>query len=183
MTDREFWEEQHNGDTDYLGHSDPSEVAEMHMIGDVNRKKVCDFGVGDGRMSSYLSDSGADVTCVDVVQSALDKCDRRAKTCLVSDMKTLGQFDLVIMHLVAQHMSDSDLASVLSDCLGKVSVQFVSGDAGQDSVPKLFSRTQGQMTSIAHTARRKVENIREVSSGCVGEDENRTWSWFVMVLA
>jgi len=78
----------------------------------IRNNKVLNIGVGTGKCTKDLFDKGMKVYALDISEFALDKVkDYTIKSWDVKDIWSIPPnfFDLVISHLVTQHMSDEDL--------------------------------------------------------------------------
>jgi len=114
----EFWESSHEIDSElWLTGTDPDWLFNFYdlnaLIKDRNRKlKILNVGVGRGGCTKELAKNGHLVSALDISSAALEKVAKYVQqTYLANDVKTLptSEFDLIIHHLVAQHMSIDDL--------------------------------------------------------------------------
>jgi malonyl-CoA O-methyltransferase len=99
---------------DYDAYENPliavEEAPLRHMCGQVRGKRVLDLGCGTGRHTTWLADQGADVIGVDESEAMLavarekrPQLDLRQRS-LLGPLDELGQFDLVVNALVAEHI-------------------------------------------------------------------------------
>jgi SAM-dependent methyltransferase len=163
MTDiREFWREKHEaGDKRYLsGYSGKNTWRYLELKGHVQAAScVLNVGVGTGRCTRDLAELGKEVHALDITQGALDGV-AGAIECGYLKPADLpdSRFDLVISHLVAQHMNDVDLMDQVKHVLrslvpgGCFAIQFASP---VDPVP--YSETLSQQR--AGTVRRTPEHM------------------------
>jgi glycosyltransferase involved in cell wall biosynthesis len=114
----EFWESSHEIDSElWLTGTDPDWLFDYYglesLIKDSNKKlKILNVGVGRGGCTKELAKNGHIVSALDISSAALEKVAGFVQqTYLANDIKTLptSEFDLIIHHLVAQHMSIVDL--------------------------------------------------------------------------
>jgi len=122
----DWWRFHHSHeDTQYLTGSDPEYVWNCLNIKDKIKKSrsILDIGVGSGSEVKALSRLGKEVSCLDTCPEAISK---------VSDFIEFGYifgecklpencFDLAISHLVAQHMSDTNLKRQLREVVQSLS--------------------------------------------------------------
>ncbi|AFN75411.1 hypothetical protein MROS_2181 [Melioribacter roseus P3M-2] len=114
-TIREWWEENHKYDEPFLLSGTPGrEVWRALGITDyINaQKKILNIGVGLGHCTKELSNIGAEVHALDISLTALKRVEKYIKKGWTPDELPhlpVNYFDLAISHLVAQHMSDTDL--------------------------------------------------------------------------
>jgi 2-polyprenyl-3-methyl-5-hydroxy-6-metoxy-1,4-benzoquinol methylase len=110
----EFWKEVHKADevlwlSDYPG---PEIWQRLGVVGRIRPgATVLNIGIGLGRCTRALHDAGCVVHAMDISPLALERVSDFATTWLASDADKLpgGTFDVVLSHLVAQHMRDGDL--------------------------------------------------------------------------
>ncbi len=98
----------------YIFHSGTRTVWGFLKIQDklVKGTKVLYVGVGEGICIKELADMGIEIQAVDISPLALKRVEKYIKKgYLVDDLEGLpiGYFDVVIHHLVAQHLSDEYL--------------------------------------------------------------------------
>jgi 2-polyprenyl-3-methyl-5-hydroxy-6-metoxy-1,4-benzoquinol methylase len=114
----EFWESSHEIDSElWLTGTDPDWLFNFYdlksLIKDSDKKlKILNVGVGRGGCTKELAKNGHLVSALDISSAALEKVAKYVQqTYLANDVKTLptSEFDLIIHHLVAQHMSIDDL--------------------------------------------------------------------------
>jgi SAM-dependent methyltransferase len=115
---KDFWEESHNYQSNlWLTGTDPEWLFGYHGIKDVLENnslklKVLNVGVGKGTCTRALHETGHEIYALDISETALNNVSKYVKsTYLASNPTNLptGFFDIVLHHLVAQHMSFHDL--------------------------------------------------------------------------
>lgn len=182
MEAKEFWDLQHSSvNVALLTHTPPDLVFLYHRISPPPcGKAVLDLGVGNGDMSKRLVSLGNSVTSCDVSGVALSKVDPAATVCFTNDLAGHGPFDLAIMHLVSQHVSDDDLVDLLSSIRlsknGVISMQSINGGS---PFQREFSyrRTENQVIDI-------IERAGLFFHSCFAADchISDTWHWRIWEL-
>jgi SAM-dependent methyltransferase len=115
MEIKDFWEEAHQKNEElwltgsYLNQVwDPLNIMPKLSPG----LKVLNIGVGLGRDTSELKNSGAIVDVLDISQTALNRVRGITRNqYLSSNLSNLpiNEYDVAVSHLVTQHMNDDDL--------------------------------------------------------------------------
>jgi len=149
--------------------------------------KVLNIGVGLGYCTKALFERGCIVSALDISPTALEKVKDIAITYLpeeITDMPS-NYFDVVISHLVAQHMSDEDLLHQFKGVFnamrnhGIFAIQFSS--LTDDSIREQLqsgqksgscARTREQFISVVKEAKGRIVNIW---NGPVFEQYNECW--------
>jgi 2-polyprenyl-3-methyl-5-hydroxy-6-metoxy-1,4-benzoquinol methylase len=115
---KDFWEESHIFQSElWLTGTDPGWLFDYHDINDVlsskqPKLKILNVGVGKGTCTKALYDTGHEIYALDISETALENISKYVeKSYLASSPSDLPTeyFDLVIHHLVSQHMSILDL--------------------------------------------------------------------------
>ena len=123
-----FWDLAHQvGNTRWLTGSTPA--AELGFLRysprALSQEKVLIVGVGKGLTSNYLSDLGLNVEVLDISKIAFDSLTTNIrKRHLASNYETLptSYYDVILHHLVAQHMSFSALWKQLSALINSLNI-------------------------------------------------------------
>lgn len=118
-----FWDEAHQRNAHlWLTGSDPSEVLERLGVSSEilqasthsENAKVLDVGVGEGLMSNFLTRHNLYHDCLDISANALTKVGNTCRNTFLDASDLVSEtYDLIMHHLVAQHMSHSNLTDQL----------------------------------------------------------------------
>jgi len=133
----EFWELAHRDRSHlWLSGTPPFEVFERLQISERLKKKnlrILNVGVGEGYCTSALHQLGHCVDALDISFNALTNVEDYTENQFVDASDLSDQkYDLILHHLVAQHMSHSDLSNQLGNLFrslksdGLLALQFVS---------------------------------------------------------
>jgi len=147
---REWWDECHSSSGDlafYLtGSSGPEVWSGLKVEKRIAPSQVVlNIGVGQGFCTRALAELGCKVHALDISPVALAKIrDSVQATWLPSQLKDLPSetFDLAISHLVAQHMSDTDLSEQIREVVralkpsGVFAIQFAFSLNGAEASTK-----------------------------------------------
>jgi SAM-dependent methyltransferase len=115
---KDYWNEQQdkfdkNSDVQFIANSVPEKIWEFLKVKQFLNKgtKVLNIGVGTGRDTFALSNLGVELSVLDISPKALDRVKKIATGYEASRVANLpiNHFDLVISHLVSQHMNDKDI--------------------------------------------------------------------------
>lgn len=116
-----FWDDAHQRNAHlWLTGSDPSEVLNRFGVEDEtirtstasDNTRVLDVGVGEGLMSMFLSQNGCYHDCLDISANAFTKVGNTCRNTFLDASDLVSEsYDLVMHHLVAQHMSHSNLTN------------------------------------------------------------------------
>jgi ubiquinone/menaquinone biosynthesis C-methylase UbiE len=173
----QWWDKCHSENERYrfwLTGSDASQVWSNLKVEDriETGKSVLNIGVGQGHCTRALSERGCRVQALDISPVALARVsDCVAATWLPSQLKELptGVFDLAISHLVAQHMSDSDLSQQIREVVrslnadGVFALQFAFALNGNDN------ETEEKPANIKDgSMRRSLETVRTMATDAGG---------------
>lgn len=171
-----FWEQAHvDQKTLWLTGSHPQEVIDrLDVQTEVNQKnqEILDVGVGLGLMVKYLTDTGKKVSALDISLNALERVRHLVSGSynIPADLPEKA-FGLVMHHLVAQHMSDTDLVSQMRNLIrsltssGLVAMQFASTVMGQPSVS--VQSTGLQATGGVTRSPQEMEELVRQAGGTV----------------
>lgn len=134
-----FWEEAHVGDKQYeLTGAKPDAILKFLKLNKetiANAKSCLVIGVGFGHETRYLADLGMKVSVLDISKKALERVrDITVNQYLPSQLESIpdNSFDLIISHLVTQHMSNEGLEEQVQNCIrslkpeGIFAMQFAS---------------------------------------------------------
>ena len=122
---RKFWEDCHIGNNEYavlVSDGNGSNLWRSLNIFNriLKRTKVLEIGVGQGSDIRKINEAGSNVYALDISQQAIDKVKDIIKgSWLAENIDTLPSnfFDVVISHLVTQHMSNEDFKKQLKAVL------------------------------------------------------------------
>ncbi len=152
-------------------------------------------GVGSGRTANYLYHAGYSVSVLDISEVALRKVDHGVVKYLTSDYMKIPQneFDLVLHHLVAQHMTNSDLIDQLEVLYrslkkeGEIRIQLASSLVEAKNDLKVTFRDVKRGSVL-----RSEQSIVDLAQGITSEFEVRHlydfpqweegWRWYLLVL-
>ena len=141
----QFWEAAHvSGAHLWISGTPPKEIYERlnikKLVG-VKGLSILNVGVGEGYCEMDLVERGHSVDALDVSESAISKVDRYIGRGYLSAQDLPGHYyDLIIHHLVAQHMTHEDLREQLIHLLralkgdGLLAMQFASSQSNADLV-------------------------------------------------
>lgn len=135
-----FWEQAHQKNAHlWLTGSDPSEVLVRLGVNDAilelqnhsGEPRVLDVGVGEGLMSNFLSRNSVSHDSLDISSHALSKVGSNCRHTFLSGSDLPDEtYDVIMHHLVAQHMSHQNLSYQLTELLralrpgGTLSLQY-----------------------------------------------------------
>ena len=120
---KEFWEEQHEKhEIRYLSDYSGEDVWKYLMIEPylVSNANVLNIGVGTGRCTWHLKESGVNVYALDISEKALENVKPFVEgSWLTSEYDKMPSdfFDVAISHLVIQHMTDDAVLEQLKGVL------------------------------------------------------------------
>lgn len=101
----------------------------FHELGDLNGKKVCDLGCGDGQVAVQMAKMGAEVTAIDISPELIELVEKRA---IVNDVKDrvnaivgdvehadlpVGSFDYVVCYDVLHHVAIAAVVPKILDMM------------------------------------------------------------------
>ena len=180
------------------GSSSKSELDFLKFIPNTEKyDKILVVGVGKGFTSNYIAKLGFEVQVLDITKSAFKHLDKRIlKKHLATNYQTLSgeKFDIVLHHLVAQHMSEPDLIEqlgVLLKCLkpnGEIRMQIASAiDPLNNSVNYSFEdqkagsilRDPGKLVNdlfVLFNTETVIDNVLDFPNWENG------WRWFLLVI-
>jgi SAM-dependent methyltransferase len=174
----DFWEQAHaKKKTLWLTGSRPKEV--IHRLAVANEvgnpeATILDVGVGLGYMAQHLFKNGKRSWALDISKSALDRVSPFVEGTFISpDELPEGKFSLVMHHLVAQHMNDSDLSHQIRQLIrslsedGLISMQFASLLNGADGPSDQTVALQAGGGAVRSPS--QMENLVAASGGRVLE--------------
>lgn len=172
QTTRSFWDEQHRiqHSGNLTGSSPEDELGNLRAMRFVQEgARVLNIGVGMGHTTEFLLGSGCEVSVHDIAAVAMEPFKGRAQTYLPEELPLLPTryFDLVLSHLVMQHMNDEALVPQIRHVirsLGKDGIFAFQFATGWDQTRKTFRfseevhealpycRTLGWMSDIVEAA-------------------------------
>lgn len=146
---REFWEQKHQEESKLAlsGHDGPTVLTALNVS--VNEvMNVLEIGVGLGYCTRYLSHKGANLHCVDIAQTALNRVKDIAKGYLADNIGQLpsDHFDLALSMCVTQHINDEMLEKQLTEVIRALRTDGVY--AMQFSFPFHGARTEQSETEM-----------------------------------
>ena len=182
---REFWELAHKDKSHlWLSGTPPSEVFERLKISECLKKRhlnILNVGVGEGYCTSALAKLGHYVDVLDISLNALANVENFTENQFVSSSDlSSGKYDLILHHLVAQHMSHQDLSTQLRHLVGSlnseglIALQFVSSSKNDQFITEdddlsaqmhggVFRSTQF-ITKIVESCGGIVNNVHTMES-------------------
>ena len=136
--------------------------------------KVLNIGVGLGYCTKELVDEGMLVDVLDISEKAIEKVKGITQSqFLTTDLEKLpkGKYDLVISHLVNQHMNDKDLINQIKHVLpslkkdGVFAMQFafvegVDYEAEHDNLETLHRQQTGGVIRLLSNMEKIVEKSK-----------------------
>jgi SAM-dependent methyltransferase len=114
MTEAKFWDKVHQDNSKlWLTCSKPENVFKIHGLPIPEPgTKILDIGIGDGSMHRFLQKAGGHVWSTDISDIALARVGCRGIR--ESGIQVHGPWDLVLCHLVFQHMDLPDIKQLIS---------------------------------------------------------------------
>lgn len=175
----DFWERAHASNTHlWISGTPPKEIYERLNIGDLiseNKFSILNVGVGEGYCEADLSNKGHSVDALDISQSALKRVQKHVRNGFLSarDLPT-NSYDLIVHHLVAQHMSHNDLEEQVTHLIrslkknGVIAMQFASSQRDHTLV------TSDQVKSVVMSGGvlRSKNSIQEIAIHSSGRIRN-----------
>jgi hypothetical protein len=135
-----FWDVSHkNSISLWLTGSDPNYIIQYYKLSDFldSKRKILNVGVGLGTCTNFYFKLGHEISAFDISKEALNRVRSFThQTYLTSEIDLVpdGYFDLIIQHLVVQHMSYKDFATQFKHLIkkidnrsGKYCIQFATG--------------------------------------------------------
>lgn len=192
----EFWESSHEIDSElWLTGTDPNWLFNYYDLNstlkDGSRKlNILNVGVGRGDCTKALVSTGHFVSVLDISSVAIEKvADIVKQTYLATNLKSLpsAEFDVIIHHLVAQHMSLVDLelqVDTLISSLAKngiLCMQIASyqknerNDVGDGKVECMMGAVGRSEESIRSLFDRPTLKILEITQTNVYKEYGSSW--------
>lgn len=172
---KQFWELAHvSGAHLWISGTPPKEIYErlniQRLIG-AKGLSILNVGVGEGYCEMDLVERGHSVDALDVCDSAISKVDGyiRRGYLAAPDLPSRS-YDLIIHHLVAQHMTHEDLREQLTHLIralkrdGLLAMQFASSQSNSDLV---VSDSDEQVVMSGGVLRSK-DFMRDLIESCSG---------------
>ena len=171
----EFWELAHRGKSHlWLSGTPPSEVFERLKVLEYleNRKlRILNVGVGEGYCTSALTQQGHQLDALDISLKALENvADVTVNQFINASDLSNEKYDLILHHLVAQHMSHKDLSTQLGHLIrslkndGFLALQFVSSCENDQFV----TEDDCLSTQMHGGVLRSTQFMSEMIRGCGG---------------
>jgi cyclopropane fatty-acyl-phospholipid synthase-like methyltransferase len=111
---QEFWEKSHSQQNYFISQYGAEILYDLNIKSLIKPDlKVLEIGVGSGHLVKYLDKRGCKIDAHDIAKNALDSIAAFCgNTYTPEEIPTIpvNHYDLIVSHLVAQHMNDSDLA-------------------------------------------------------------------------
>jgi 2-polyprenyl-3-methyl-5-hydroxy-6-metoxy-1,4-benzoquinol methylase len=182
----DFWELAHKDKSHpWLSGTPPLEVFERLKIQDhlkIGNRSILNVGVGEGYCTYALSKQGNTVDALDISSNALANVANFTEYQFL-DAANLDakKYDLILHHLVSQHMSHVNLSAQLSHLIrsqkvdGILALQFVSSSKNE-----MFVTEDDDISAQMHGGVfRSTQFLDEMIKGCGGRLINvfKTESW------
>jgi len=116
----QWWDGHHTtNDKQYLTGTTLAQYTEIFEVSELveKGKRFLEIGVGKGFAIRDLVALGKEVEALDISQVALDKVSKIAKTHITPTTLPSNSFDVIIMHLVAQHVNTATLTKLLKHAI------------------------------------------------------------------
>jgi len=179
VDNEQFWEAAHKRNVHlWISGTPPKEIYERLNIRELLLCKglsVLNVGVGEGYCEEDLARNGHFVDSLDISRSALERVSRfTAHAYLMARDLQDETYDLVIHHLVAQHMTHQALQDQLTHlvralkCEGLIAMQFASSQSVPD---RTSSDSDGSVVKSGGIFRSK-NFMRSLVTICGGTIEN-----------
>jgi hypothetical protein len=109
----EFWQRAHSNPTSWWTSGTPFDYIRgvFRLPKDLTNLKALVIGVGQGNELHGFRDAGAIVSGLDIAEAARERF--ATEFPMYTEETLSGTFDVMVMHLVAQHMSNAQLARLL----------------------------------------------------------------------
>jgi SAM-dependent methyltransferase len=115
MNTASFWNEIYSKNPTYArSKADPIVKAAMNHFGDIRGARLLELGCGDGSISAFFAEQGAQVTAIDISEVAIDNLNQfclknginsiQAVQCSAFDISQLGQFDFIFGSMILHHL-------------------------------------------------------------------------------
>lgn len=180
-----FWEDAHIQDKKYeLTGSSAEGVLKFLNITDkmIRDSKTClVIGVGFGHETYFFAKNGLQVSVLDISSKALKRVAQITQKQYLPDQLPevpSDHFDLIVSHLVTQHMNNKDLADQINNCIralkpdGTFAMQFSSRRKTNSDNMNQPIRASDQMAGFVCRSPRFMESLVRKNGGKI------TWqSW------
>jgi len=186
----EFWDQKHKANSKlWLTCTKPEEVFQIHGIQlPAPDTRILDIGIGNGDMHRYLVALGHNVWSEDISLVALKKV-RPGRGIRESEIHLHGPWDLVLCHLVLQHMNDKQIKRLLSQIYltktGIMSLQFAEllDSRIESPWPNHFFRDLETMERIVLDTGFRIQWIRNPTDWLWNGETIRWWVTRIKQLA
>lgn len=175
----DFWERAHASSTHlWISGTPPKEIYERLNISELvseNKFSILNVGVGEGYCEADLSNKGHSVDALDISQSALRRVHKHVRKGFLSarDLPT-NSYDLIVHHLVAQHMSHKDLEEQVTHLIrslkknGLIAMQFASSQRDHT----LVTSDENKSVVMSGGVLRSKNSIQEIATHSSGRIQN-----------
>lgn len=163
----EWWKRCHTGSSEYTWF-----ISDTSAIGIINglqihdkfppSSRILEIGVGTGNLCKYLVQNECIVDSLDICEEALSKIRGIARNTFLAHGKYVlpdSEYDLVVSHLVSQHMNDIDLSYQIKQVLralkpnGTMAMQFAYAVDGSSDQSLNACKTGGVCRSLEHMSK------------------------------
>jgi 2-polyprenyl-3-methyl-5-hydroxy-6-metoxy-1,4-benzoquinol methylase len=183
----DFWESAHRSDTHlWISGTPPKEIYDRLNVSKFlteNKLSILNVGVGEGYCEVDLTNKGHSVDSLDISQSALIRVQKYVREGFLSaDDLPSNRYDLIIHHLVAQHMSCKDLEVQVAQLVrslsptGVIAMQFASSQSDHT----LTTSNQSESVLMPGGVLRSKTSIQEIAHRSLGMVQaffdNENWS-------
>ena len=182
----EFWQLAHRDRSHlWLSGTPPIEVFKRLKILDYllsTNLHILNVGVGEGYCTSALNQQGHKVDALDISLNALDNVSRFTENQFVdASVLSNNKYDLILHHLVAQHMSHNDLSvqllhlirSLRSD--GILAMQYVSSCKDEQFVTEVDDLSAQMHGGVIRSPKYMTEMILNSGGTVIGAYEMESW--------
>jgi SAM-dependent methyltransferase len=114
-----FWNDIYTKNPTYArSKSDSIVISAMNHFGDIRGARLLELGCGDGSISAFFAEQGAQVTAIDISEVAINNLNKfslengidsiNAVHCSAFDIDQLGEFDFVFGSMILHHLEPFD---------------------------------------------------------------------------
>ena len=183
----DFWDKAHATSSHlWISGTPPREIYERLKVEKLlaaGSLSILNVGVGEGYCECYLTKKKHLVVSLDISLVALNRVMKVVGAGFVSaNLLPLNKYDLILHHLVAQHMTHKDLGSQLSNLInslkddGLVAMQFASSSTDKNFVQS-DADTAVVMSGGVLRSKKFIEDIVKQSGGkALAFYENEIWA-------
>lgn len=179
VSSTDFWENAHrSGAHLWISGTPPREIYTRLNISEVvsrDKLSILNVGVGEGYCEVDLTNKGHSVDSLDISRSALMRVRNYVREGFLSahDLQS-NRYDLIIHHLVAQHMSCKDLEVQVTQLVrslsrtGVIALQFASSQSDHT----LTTSNQSESVLMQGGVLRSKTSIKGIANVSLGKLEN-----------